>query len=209
MKLLNASETIGAAGSLNDVERELDDHVLLGRLDVGDGVAELLRELRKDQRDRFVRRLGMSGVVVRVVSQRTERERVLVDVARVTKQRFHEVARPDVVQEVAEEFVAKRVVAEILDDRPAIGIGSRLVQHLWGRVAGSGAAEAAVCPCPRPRRSPPRARGPSRPRRPAGWHTGERRRRARDQRTSSNRSVHSPCRRADPGRHAFSTAFSR
>jgi hypothetical protein len=65
-------------------------------------------------------RFRMTAGVVGVVGERAEREGELVDVARVAQQRFDEVARADVVHEVAEELVAERVVAQILNHRSAV-----------------------------------------------------------------------------------------
>ena len=67
----------------------------------------------------------MAGVVGGVVRERAERERVLVDVARLADHRLDEVAGADVVQQVAEEMAAERVVAEILNHRSAVGVGAR------------------------------------------------------------------------------------
>ena len=62
----------------------------------------------------------MAARVVGVVGERAQRERELVDVARVPDQRFDEVAGSDVVHEIAEELVAERVVAQILNHRSAV-----------------------------------------------------------------------------------------
>ena len=63
------------------------------RVGVGDDVAVLGAQLRDTSaRTDAVDRLGMAGVVGRVVRQRAEREGVLVDVLRVADQRLDEVA---------------------------------------------------------------------------------------------------------------------
>ena len=80
----------------------------------------------------------MTEVVGRVVRERAERERVLLEIARVVNQRLDEIARPDVVHEVAEEMVAERVVAEILDDRSAVRERARVLE-----VVGASPAEIA------------------------------------------------------------------
>ena len=94
--------------------------MLARSLGIGDGVAEFLLQLWKDQRHAGVHGFGMARGVVRVVRQRPERERQFVDVARITNEGFDEVAGSDVVHEVTEELVAERVVAKVLDHRAAI-----------------------------------------------------------------------------------------
>ena len=83
--------------------------------------AEFLLQLWKHQRHAGVHGFRMARGVVRIMRQCTERERQFVHVARVTNEGLDEVAGPDVVQEVAEELVAERVVAKILDYRAAVG----------------------------------------------------------------------------------------
>ena len=75
----------------------------------------------------------MTAVICGVVSECADGEGILVDVAGVVNQRHHEVAGPDVVQEVAEELAAERVVAEILDDASAVRVRPGLGQFLDGR----------------------------------------------------------------------------
>ncbi len=105
---------------MHDVERELDDDVLVRRLRVGHDVAVLSLELGIHNRHGDVDRLRVPGGVVGVVSQGAECERELVDIARIAQQRFNEVARADVVHQVAEELVAERVITEILNHRSAV-----------------------------------------------------------------------------------------
>ena len=119
---------------MHDVERELDDDVLVRCLRVGHDVAELALELGIHDRHGDVDRFRMTAGVVGVVGERAEREGELVDVARVAQQRFDEVARADVVHEIAEELVAERVVAQILNHRSAVRERARLKQ-IVGRCA--------------------------------------------------------------------------
>ena len=123
---------IGAARRLDDVERELDHHVIGRRVRIGDDVAELGAKFWKHQRDRAVHRLGMADVVGGVVRERAEREGVLVDVVRLAQHRLDEIAGAHVVQQVAEEVAAERVVAEVLNHRAAVGVAARHRQFLAG-----------------------------------------------------------------------------
>ena len=71
-------------------------------------------------------------VVSRIVRQGSQRERILVEVLRLIDHRGNEVARPDVMSKVAEEPIAKWVVAQVLHDASAVGIGVGVLQ-LFGR----------------------------------------------------------------------------
>jgi hypothetical protein len=119
---------IRSGRGLDDVEREFHQHVRRRRLRVRNVVPVLGLQLREHQRDRAVHCFGMPGVVGRVMGERAERERVLVQIARVANDRFNEIAAAHVVQQVAEEMAAERVVAEILNDRAAVGVLTRLPQ---------------------------------------------------------------------------------
>ena len=57
--------------------------------------------------------------------QSPEREGVFVQVVGFAQQVLHEVARADVVNQVAEELAAERIVAHVLQDASGIGIGMR------------------------------------------------------------------------------------
>src|SRR5215212_8444720 len=67
------------------------------------------------------------------MSQRPEREGILVGVARLGYQGFDKVTAPDIVREVAEEFGGKRVVAHVLDDAAAVSVGISLSQLLFAQ----------------------------------------------------------------------------
>ena len=123
-----------AADRARDIERELDDDVLLRSLRVRHPITELPLQLRIHHRDGPIRGFGMAGVVGRVVRQRAKRKGIFVRVRRLAQKRFDEVARAHVVHQVAEELVAERVIPQILNDRPAVGVGARFV-HLCGRRA--------------------------------------------------------------------------
>src|SRR5579872_7330777 len=77
----------------------------------------------------------MAVVIGGVVSQATEGKRVLVDVLRLVKQRLDEIAAANIVREVREEMVAERIIAHVLDDAAAIGVGVRFTQ-IVGRCSG-------------------------------------------------------------------------
>ena len=80
------------------------------------------RSLRIFDRHGAIHAERMAGRVRNVVSECTEREGVLVDVARITNQRLDEVSRPRVVQQIGEEMAAERVVAHVGHDRAAVRV---------------------------------------------------------------------------------------
>ena len=95
--------------------------MVLGRLHVGDLVAELGPQFRERERHRSVDGERVPGNVVGVVRQRAQREGQFVDGLRVADERLDEVAGAGIVEQVAEEFVAERVVAKVLNHRAAVG----------------------------------------------------------------------------------------
>jgi hypothetical protein len=63
------------------------------------------------------------AVIIRaVVSERSEGESVFIEIFGVSEQRFDEVGASNVVNQVAEEMAAVRVITEILNDCSAVGI---------------------------------------------------------------------------------------
>src|ERR1700716_3224555 len=102
------------------------------RLRVGDSTTELRFELWIHQRDSAIDRLGMPGVVRGIVTESAQRKRVLLEVARIADQRVDEIAGANVVQKIAEETAAERIVTEVLNDAPTVDVGTRF-QQLLGR----------------------------------------------------------------------------
>ena len=64
----------------------------------------------------------MTFVIGRIMGQRSQGEGVFVDVLRITEQSFNEISAANVVNQVAEELAAKRIVAHVLNDGAAIGV---------------------------------------------------------------------------------------
>src|SRR6185436_4894534 len=67
----------------------------------------------------------------------SQRECVLIDVGRIAQQRFHEIAGADIVQKVAKELFAKRVVTHVLHQTSPVNKGMRLLQVLGGSLRES------------------------------------------------------------------------
>src|SRR5580700_3129439 len=120
---------------LIDVEGELGADVRVGILFVRDDRAVLRFEPGKFQWDGNVNRVAMADRIANVVGERAKREGQLVDVVRFVNQVGDEVAGADVMGEIAEEPVAKGIVARVLDGGSAIGVGASFTK-LGGRGVG-------------------------------------------------------------------------
>ena len=70
----------------------------------------------------------MAVVVGREVRQRAQRERILVEILRLANHVDDEVAAADVMRQIAVELAAERIVAQVLNDAAAVGVGVRLRQ---------------------------------------------------------------------------------
>src|SRR5664279_6540108 len=72
----------------------------------------------------------MSVDVGNVVGERSQRESVLIEVLRIVEHRQNEVTGADIVCEIAEDVIAEGIVANVLDDAAAVGIGMGFYQVL-------------------------------------------------------------------------------
>ncbi len=63
---------------------------------------------------------GVSADIGRVVRQRTQSKRQLIHVARLADKLHHKIAAADIVDQIAEEFIARRIIAHVLDQTSAI-----------------------------------------------------------------------------------------
>ena len=70
---------------------------------------------------------GMTADVGSVVRERAQRERILIQVRGVLKQGLDKVAAAHVVHQIAEKLAAERVVAHVLHNTSAVGVGMRLL----------------------------------------------------------------------------------
>ena len=68
------------------------------------------------------------------MGQGSQSESILVEIRGVPEERFHKVATANVVDQIAEELVAERVVAHVLQHASAVGVGMGLLQVLFGGV---------------------------------------------------------------------------
>src|SRR6185369_17810765 len=74
---------------------------------------------------------GMAGDVRGIMRQRAQGEGVLVNILTLAQQFQHEVAAANVMHQIAELYAAEGIVAQVLDDGAAIGVGMRLGDLLF------------------------------------------------------------------------------
>src|SRR4029077_2936852 len=115
-------------GDLEDVEAEFRSQMRSRIVFVGRHVGVLLAESRIEYRHSPVHRDSMAVAIRGVVRQSAERECVFIQVLRIADQRLDEVAAANVVHQIAEEMTAVRIIAQILNDRAAIGEAMSLAQ---------------------------------------------------------------------------------
>src|SRR5947209_10986902 len=72
----------------------------------------------------------MPNRVRSIMRQRAQGEGQFIDVMRVAQQLGNKVSAANVVNEITEELVAKRIVAHVLDEASAISIGVSFAQVL-------------------------------------------------------------------------------
>src|SRR5271157_1274924 len=114
---------IEARRHLNHVEAKLHHNVFLRIIGVGNDVTVLLAYLRIQDGHRSVHRQRMADIVSRVVRQRAQGEGVLVEILSLPDHRFDEVGATNIVEKVAEEGAAERVIAHVLDDATSVSVG--------------------------------------------------------------------------------------
>src|SRR6266567_8795958 len=94
-------------------------------LGIADGLAIFCAEFGILDRDGLIDR-GVTGYVRCIVRKGAQGEGVLVDILAPQQQLENKISTADVVHQIAKFPAAKRVVAEILDDRASVGIGMGL-----------------------------------------------------------------------------------
>ena len=115
-------------GDVVDVEGKLGADVLVLAFRVVDVGAVFGGELGERLADGEVDGIGMADGVAEVVGERADGEGDVVGVFGVAEERADEVAGADVVQQIGEERLAEGIVAEVLDDASAIGVGVGLAK---------------------------------------------------------------------------------
>src|ERR1700691_5226667 len=89
---------------------------------IGDRVAVFLFQLGIEDRNGAICADGVAFCVSGVMRESSERERVAIQVLRVTDEGEDEIPAAHVVRQVAEEKTSVRIISHVLDDGPAIGV---------------------------------------------------------------------------------------
>src|SRR6476619_1496204 len=79
--------------------------------------AIFLCQLGIHERDRWIGRERVTRTIGSVVRQRAQGKCVFIQVFGLTEESEDEIAAPDIMCQVAEEFAAKMVIAHVLDNR--------------------------------------------------------------------------------------------
>ena len=119
-------------GDLVDVEGELGLDVLVLALAVGDGGTVAGFQFGELDGDGEIGGVGMADGVADVVGEGADGEGELVGVFGVAEEVDDEVAGADVVGEIGKEGVAEGIVADVLDDAAAVGVGAGFVELRGG-----------------------------------------------------------------------------
>jgi hypothetical protein len=117
---------------LVDVEGEFGLDMGMCVFGIVDAWAIPLFELRELDGDREVDGGTVADGVADVMRERADSEGQLVGSLRVVKKGENEVAGADIVSEVGEEFVAERVVAEVLNGTAAVGVAVGFLELGFG-----------------------------------------------------------------------------
>src|SRR5580704_13315934 len=117
---------------LKDVEAELRFSVSERILLVPNRVTVLFFKFGIEKWHGAICSEAMAIIVRGIMGQCADSECVLVEVFSVAEQNLHKIPASHVVRKVAEEMASIGVIAHVLDDRAAIGIGLRLAQLLFG-----------------------------------------------------------------------------
>ena len=119
-------------GDLIDVEAELGADVLARAFGVVDVLAVLLGEFGELLANGEINCVGMTDSVAEVMGEGADGECEVVGSFGFVEERADEVAAADVVEEVREVGFAERIVAEVLNEASAVGIGVRFAEFSGG-----------------------------------------------------------------------------
>ena len=114
--------SVAAFGDLHDVETEFSFEMFDRRLVVSDIVSKFSFQVGVKHRDGVIGGDAMAVIVGGVVSEGAESESIFIEGGGIAEKRFDKIAGAHVVDEIAEKMAAERIVAEILNDRAAIGV---------------------------------------------------------------------------------------
>ena len=120
---------------LQNVESKFRLHVRELVIFVRHGVAVLRFQPGIQERNRTIGADVVTFIVCGIVSERPQRESITVEIPGIMDEGQDEVSAPHIVHQVAEEKASVRIVAHILDNRPAVSVAVCFFQ-LLGRGLG-------------------------------------------------------------------------
>ena len=96
----------------------------MGKRIVGirDQLSELQSKLRVEQRNCPVDGHWVAMIIGGIVRQCSQSESVLIEVLGVADQVEDKISDPDVMRQIAEKLTAERIIPQILNDAPPVGI---------------------------------------------------------------------------------------
>ena len=118
---------VAILGDLHHIETEFGANVSFGIVLVRNLVAVFCAQIGKQKANGLVHR-GMSHIVGRVVGESAESEGVFVQVAGFMNEVDDEITAAHVMRQIAEVFIAKRVVAHVLHQAATVSEGVGLLQ---------------------------------------------------------------------------------
>ena len=135
-------------GDFIDVESELDLYVLVPGLGVVDHRAVLGSELGELDGNSDVGGAGVANCVSDVMGERANGKGQCIGVFCIAEEAYDEVAGADVVSQIGIDHVAEWVIADVLDDATAVGVGAGLFElgSSQGRIAAEQQRDDRVSP---------------------------------------------------------------
>src|SRR5437660_464394 len=132
-EVMKCLRIVALLGYLENVKAELSPDVGLGVLGIGHVVSKFGTQLGKFQRHRRIDR-RVACDVGSIVGKSTQGKRQFVQVLGIANQFLDKVSTANIVDKVAEELVAVRIITHVLNQAAAVGISVGLAQIVFGRV---------------------------------------------------------------------------
>src|SRR4029077_14877809 len=127
-KIMVVIRRVTAACYFQDVESEFSFYVRQLVFFVGDRIAVFFLQFGVKHRDRAIRADGVTLIIGGIMSQRSEREGIAVEIAGIAKEGQDKIPAADLKGVGAKEKSPGRVVPQVLNKGPAIGIAVRLLE---------------------------------------------------------------------------------